>query len=185
MLVKNSADRYSSLTVGLHWMIFLLLVAVYACMELRGFAEKGSALRNGMSALHFMLGLSVLLLVVLRLASRAVGGPAPGIRPPLPLWQARSAAVLHVLLYAFMIAMPLLGWLTLSAGGKPIPFFGAVLPPLLGTNVELSRQIKEVHETLATVGYFLIGVHAAAGLAHRYLFKDNTLARMLPWASRP
>jgi cytochrome b561 len=30
------------------------------------------------------------------------------------------------------------------------------------------------------VGYFLIGIHAAAALAHHYIQRDNTLVRMLP-----
>jgi cytochrome b561 len=40
--------------------------------------------------------------------------------------------------------------------------------------------VKEVHETIGTIGYFLIGLHAAAALAHHYLWRDNTLLRMLP-----
>jgi len=36
------------------------------------------------------------------------------------------------------------------------------------------------HETLAPLGYWLIGLHAAAALFHHYLLKDNTLMRMMP-----
>jgi cytochrome b561 len=68
----------------------------------------------------------------------------------------------------------------LSAAGKPIPFFGLELPPLIGENKELAKTIKEVHETGGTVGYYLIGLHTAAALFHHYLVRDNTLRRMLP-----
>ena len=79
-----------------------------------------------------------------------------------------------------MIGMPILGWLLLSASGKPIPFFGLHLPALISENKSVADTIKEIHETGGTVGYFLIGFHAAAGLFHHYFVRDNTLLRILP-----
>lgn len=46
----NNTDRYGALSIGLHWLILLLLIAVYATIELRGIFPKGSALRDGMKA---------------------------------------------------------------------------------------------------------------------------------------
>jgi cytochrome b561 len=177
--LKNSDIRYSSQVIGLHWLMLVLLAAVYACMELRGLAPRGSDLRAGLKSLHFLLGLSVLALVVVRLAVRWRAGPAPGIRPPVPTWQDWLARLMHLALYAFMIATPILGWLTLSAEGKPIVLFGLHVPSILGADEVLSDQLKEVHEALATAGYFLIGLHAAAALIHHYIVRDNTLLRML------
>jgi cytochrome b561 len=79
-----------------------------------------------------------------------------------------------------MIGMPLAGWVVLSAAGLPIPFFGLELPPLVGQDKALALQVVELHETVGTFGYWLIGLHALAALAHHYLWKDNTLRRMLP-----
>lgn len=76
--------------------------------------------------------------------------------------------------------MPLVGWLILSAAGKPVPFFGLQLPPLIGQNSNWAELLKEVHGTGATVGYILIGLHAAAALYHHYFLRDNTLSRILP-----
>ncbi len=180
MAFKNSDIRYGSWVIGLHWLMLVLLAAVYACMELRGLAPKGSDLRAGLKPLHFLLGLSVLALVVVRLAMRWGAGAAPDIRPPAPIWQERLARLMHLALYAFMIATPILGWLTLSAEGRPIVLFGLHVPSLLGADKTLSEQLQDVHETLATAGYFLIGLHAAAALAHHYITRDNTLLRMLP-----
>lgn len=182
MSAKNTANRYSSLSIGLHWLMLLLLVAVYATIELRGIFPKGSAPRDAMKMWHFMLGLSVLATVFVRLAARLAGG-TPAILPTPPKWQTGLAHAMHAGLYALMIAMPLLGWLLLSASGKPIPFFGLELPALIGASKDLAEQIKEVHETLGTLGYFLIGLHAAAGLYHHYVVRDNTLRRMLPTQS--
>ena len=46
----------------------------------------------------------------------------------------------------------------------------------------LAEQIEEIHETVGTIGYWLIGLHAAASLFHHYVQRDNTLARM--WMRR-
>ena len=71
---------------------------------------------------------------------------------------------MHYALYLMMIGLPFAGWLILSAAGKPIPFFGLELPPLVDKNPDLAGQIKEWHETIGNAGYFLIGLHAAAAL---------------------
>lgn len=181
---KNPANRYSALSIGIHWLMLLWLVAVYGSMELREFFPKGSAPREAMKMWHFMLGLSVLALVLIRLAGRATGS-TPAIQPAPPNWQVRLGRAMHLGLYAWMIGMPLLGWLLLSAAGKPIPFFGLHLPVLMGASKELASQVKEVHEALGSAGYFLIGLHAAAGLFHHYALGDNTLRRMLPFRTLP
>ena len=64
--------------------------------------------------------------------------------------------------------------------GKPNRTIGLPVPSLIGTDVALSRQLKDVHEALATLGYVLIGLHAMAALLHHYVMRDNTLVRMLP-----
>ena len=171
--------RYSTLSISLHWLMLLLLAAVYACIELRVQFPRGSDTRELLKTWHFMLGLSVLLLVVIRLAARVMGS-APPITPALPVWQQRAAQLVHLLLYALLIGMPIIGWLILSAEGKSIPFFFLDLPALLAPNEALARQLEEIHETAGLVGYYLIGLHAAAALIHHYVLRDDTLRRMLP-----
>lgn len=180
MRFKNSGARYSSYVIGLHWLMLLLLVAIYACMEVRDFVPKGSALRANLKTLHFLLGLGILALVVVRLGVRWGAGAAPAIEPRMGAWAAWSARLMHYALYAFMIVTPILGWLALSAAAKPVDLFGLPLPMLVGANEALSRQLKDIHEALTTAGYVLIGLHAAAALLHHYLIRDNTLLRMLP-----
>ena len=176
---RNSTDRYGLLSIGLHWFMLLLLAAVYACIELRELFPKGSDLREGLKTWHFMLGLSVLILVALRLAVRLTD-TLPRVEAEQPGWQKLLAKLMHYALYGFMIAMPLAGWLMLSAAGKPIPFFGLQWPALMGESKNVAAFIKEIHEAGGTVGYFLIGFHAAAALFHHYLLRDGTLRRMLP-----
>lgn len=176
---RNSDERYGSLSIGLHWFMLILIAAVYALMELRGIFPKGSDGRELMKTWHYMLGLSVLVLALLRLVV-SLASRAPRILPEPAAMQRAVAKLMHVALYALMIGMPLLGWLILSAEGDPIPFFGLHLPPMIGPDEALKETIEEIHETFGTVGYFLIGLHAAAALFHHYFVRDNTLKRMLP-----
>ena len=177
---RNTTDRYGALSIAMHWLMLLLLIGVYAFINLADAFPKGSDLRAEMKAWHFMLGLCVFALVVVRLATRLASGAAPRVEPELARWQQRLAGWMHLVLYLFMIGMPLLGWLVLSASAKPIPFFGLQLPALIGENKSFADALKEIHETIGTIGYWLIGLHAAAALFHHYVTRDNTLARMLP-----
>ena len=176
---RHTADRYGSLSIALHWVMLLLLAAVYACMELRGNFPKGSGLREGLKTWHFMLGLSVLVLVSVRVAARFLD-IVPRIEPAAPEWQIKVAKLMHLALYGLMIGMPILGWLILSADGRPVPFFGVQLPSLTGESVAIAEWAEEIHEAGGTVGYVLVALHAAAALLHHYVMRDNTLRRMLP-----
>jgi cytochrome b561 len=179
MGAKIGSARYGSLLICLHWLMLLLIVAVYACIELRVLYPRGSEVREALKMWHYMLGLGIFSLVWLRLLARFVG-PAPAIVPQPPRWQLFVAHLTELAIYAFMIIMPLLGWLILSGENQPVPFFGLELPALIGENKALAKQLEEVHETIGNVGYFLIGIHAAAALVHHYFQRDNTLVRMMP-----
>lgn len=179
MNMRNTTERYGSLSIWLHWLMLLILIAVYACIELREFYPKGSDPREALKTWHFMLGLTVFVLVWVRIFAR-ISAVSPRVIPEPAAWQSLSAKLIHLALYVLMIAMPILGWLLLSAAGKPIPFFGLELPALVSKNKDLADLIKEIHETGGTVGYFLVGFHAAAALFHHYVLRDNTLLRMLP-----
>ncbi len=180
---RNSKDRYGALTIGLHWVMLLLLIAVYTCIELRGFYPKGSDIREALKTWHYMLGLSVFGLVWFRLLFWLIGS-FPQIEPELHKWQKLSSLLVKIILYLLMILMPLAGWLMLSAEGKSIPFFGLQIPALINENKSVAELIKEIHTTFGTVGYFLIGLHAIAALYHHYISRDNTLRNMLPLGSK-
>jgi cytochrome b561 len=166
---RNTTDRYGSLLIGMHWLMLLLLIAVYAMINLHDLAPKGSELRAELKVWHFMFDLCVLALVFARLATRLSSGAAPCITPPIPRWQERTAEGLYIALYAFMLGMPVLGWLAVSAKGEPVLFLGLQLPALIGRDKALYDSLKEIHETIGTIGYYLIGLHAAAALVHHYV----------------
>jgi cytochrome b561 len=172
--------RYPDSAILLHWLVLLLVVAAYACILLRTNFERGSDIREGLKAWHFMLGLSVLAATFLRIGLRVLVWKAPPITPPPPRMLHLLSIAARLAIYAWLIAMPIAGWTILSAEGDPIPFWDLNLPPLTSPDKALADQVKELHETSGTIGYFLLGLHAAAALFHHYFMKDDTLRRMLP-----
>ncbi len=179
MTTYDTPQQYHKVSIALHWLLLALMIAVYACIELREFYPKGSDIRENFKTWHFMLGLLILGLASFRLVFRCFQSTPP-IQPTPPKWQTGLAHLAHTFLYVLMIAVPIGGWLILSAAGKPIPFFGLSLPALVEENKELAKTIKKIHTTVGEIGYYVIALHAAAALFHHYIVKDNTLRRMLP-----
>jgi cytochrome b561 len=182
MSEQSAGGRYTSSAMAFHWVMLALVIAVYACILLRENFPRGSDVREALKSWHFMLGLSVLGLGVMRLALRVLVWKAPAITPRPPQYLIWLSAGAHASLYALLFAMPVAGWIILSAEGEAIPFN---LPPLAGADESLAKSVKELHETGGTIGYFLIGLHAAAALFHHFMMKDSTLVRMLPWGRSP
>lgn len=179
MNANTGRTHYAPLSIVLHWAMFLLIAGAYSCILLREYFPRGSDLREGLKAWHFMLGLTILVLFIIRIAAQFLS-TRPPITPPPPAWQMHLSRGVHLALYAFMAVMPLLGWTILSAEGATIPFYGLELFPLVSPDEAFADQVQDLHETIGTIGYWLIGLHAAAALAHHYYVRDDTLKRMLP-----
>ncbi|MDR2212404.1 MAG: cytochrome b [Pseudomonadales bacterium] len=174
----NSTARYGTLSLALHWLTALLIVAVYALMHVHEALGRTPAAATA-ELWHSMLGLLVLLLTLIRLPLRFMQ-PAPAIEPPLVQWQHWLSLATHGALYVLiLLAMPILGWLLLSAEGHDISFFGLPLPALSARDPARAETVKEIHETIGNIGYALIALHTAAALYHHYVLRDNTLVRML------
>jgi cytochrome b561 len=177
--MSRPSNRYSIASIVLHWLMLILIIGAYAAIELREVFPKGSEPREALKTWHFMIGLSVLGLVWLRIAARLAWKP-PLARDQGSAWRRRAARITHLALYAFMIGMPIAGWLILSAEGKSIPWFGLELPALVGKNATFAEQVEEIHKLGGSLGYWLIGIHAAASLFHHYVLRDPVFLRMMP-----
>lgn len=174
------AERYAPAAIFFHWAIALLVVIAYAAVIAKGYLPKGSAPRALSMTIHEWAGVVVLILAVPRLLWRTIkGAPAP---LPGQGWLVRaSSAAVHLLLYLFLFAQPVLGYLTLNAGGHvlTIPGLDVALPQFIGKDAEVGRSIKDIHETIGSAFYWVIGLHALAALWHHYFRRDDTLRRML------
>ena len=179
MTLKNDSRRYGAVSRALHWGIAALVIGIIAFVELHEFFPKDSSERKGLMMLHIQIGMLLFGLTALRLAWRAAN-PPPAIAPAPQAWEARLATLMHVALYASMLALPVLGVAMAQAGGKPLAFLGTPLPVFLAENKALGKMLKEAHEVVGNIAIGLIAFHAVAAFWHHFVKGDNTLARMLP-----
>lgn len=135
----------------------------------------------GHSSTWFMFpcGISILVLMVVRLLLRLKYPTPPIIPKPKPMMTG-LAHLGHLVIYLLFIALPVIGLVMMYNRGNPWFAFGLTMPYASEANFERVDSLKSWHETLANLGYFVIGLHAAAALAHHYFWKDNTLLRMMP-----
>ena len=171
--------RYAASRRALHWGIAVLMVLAYVFILGRENFERGTDARLAMVQAHFWIGIAILALMLPRLLL-FFSRPAPVVQPPLPAWQAIPAKGLHLLLYAMLLAQPVLGLLTAWTDGKELllPFTQIVIPPLLSPDEALAHRFEDLHELIGNAFYWVVGLHVAAALYHHFIRRDDTLRRM-------
>lgn len=174
----SNPNRYSTLTIALHWLMALLILGMLG-VGLWMTELKNSPTKIEVYTWHKWIGLTILGLAAIRLIWRLYR-QAPAALPG-PAWQQRAASATHGLMYALMLAMPLTGWLQNSASGFPLTWFGLFkVPALIARNRDAFEFWQQTHEWLAWSLMALIAVHLAAALKHHLIDRDHTLRRMLP-----
>jgi cytochrome b561 len=85
-----------------------------------------------------------------------------------------------------MIAMPLIGWGMVSAGGYPIVLlWGIHLPAILPPSASLHALLWTAHQFLGLAFFALILLHLAAGLFHALIRRDGVFQSMAGGDARP
>ena len=138
---------------------------------------------------HKSFGFLVLALAVLRLAWR-FANPSPGLPDGMPAIERIAAHLGHAGLYALLLALPLSGWLMVSASpwGIPTVLFEVLpvphlpVPEALGGKAEAEAVLKELHEVLGFALLALVVLHVAAALKHHFINRDTVLRRMVSTA---
>lgn len=173
------ATRYNGFAKLLHWLVVALLVAQFAVAWTMPDVHKDTRPVD-LIAWHLSLGMTILLVVIVRLGWRQVSDiPPPPADLPAPL--ALLSRATHFALYAILIAMPLLGWINANARGWTVRLFGAIpMPALVPSGSGWGHQMGDVHQIVAWVLLGVAGLHVAGALYHRLILKDATLSRMLP-----
>lgn len=160
----------------LHWALAALVLA----MLFIGLAMVGTAgpAYATLIALHRPIGIAILALALVRLVIR-LRSPVPALPDDLPTLQARAARGSHVLLYAAMIGLPLIGWAMLSAGGYPVRLTpGILLPPILPESGWAFGLLRLGHTIVALLFLALILGHLTVALAHGLIRRDGVLRSM-------
>ena len=184
-------SRYSLVAIVLHWLIAALILANIG-VGWRMSGLKGLA-QFELFQLHKSIGVTVLLLSLLRIAWRLVNKPPRHATALTPVEQ-RASSIVHGLLYAFILAVPLTGWVVVSASAYNLPtvLFGVAPWPHLAFVHDLPTALRKLidtrvgalHQWLAWSMLALAGVHAAAALKHHLWDRDDVLARMAPLPRR-
>ena len=139
--------------------------------------ERSPAKIDVMTA-HKSLGITLLLLVLLRLAWR-IGHRAPPPPPGSGRWEIRAAWLSHLGLYLLMIALPLSGWLSASTSIVPWKLWWLIpWPDIAAPNQALHEIAEEVHEVMVKLLIALLALHVAAALRHHFLKRNDVLRRM-------
>ena len=182
MQVFNTPQRYGAVVQVLHWATVILVVAAWLLGTFGDDLPRGAARDAGLY-IHMTAGLTVIAIVVLRMLWRTVDAPPAPEKTPLGPWLDRAGRLAHVVLYVLLIAVPAVGIAAQFARGRPVPLFGlGEIPSPWAVDRAFARLVTEVHELLANTLLAVACLHAAAALAHHWLFRDRTLARMLPGA---
>jgi len=172
----RETNRYGRPARWLHWSMALLII---------GMVFVGATMVDSVAAwqptavqLHKWLGLTLLVLVALRLAYR-LRHRAPALPSDLPRLQALGARAAHVGLYLLMFAMPLVGWAMQGAAGTPVVMPGGwVLPALVAPDLATYGLLRDLHALFAYTLFALILLHAGGGLYHGFVRRDGVLESM-------
>ena len=177
-------QRYGTTAMALHWVVALLVLAqIVLGWWMLDLPKSPPGLRAGWFNLHKSLGLSIGLLALARLAWR-LRHPAPPLPASMPPWQARAAQLSHGLLYACLIAQPLVGYLGSSFTKYPIKYFGLTLPHWGWESPALKDLSSAIHLGIAVLFTALVALHVAAALKHLLLDRDGVFQRMWPVMGR-
>ncbi|MBN3789880.1 cytochrome b/b6 domain-containing protein [Burkholderia sp. Ac-20353] len=161
----------------LHWVMAAMIVAMLFIGV--GMVASVSERHAVLVAVHKPLGVAVLVLVCLRVVVR-LSSRAPALPGDLPGWQKAAAHGSHLVMYALMVAMPLIGWAMLSAGGYPVTLGGGVqLPAIVSADPVAFAWLRIAHRWVAYLFFATFLAHFAAALYHGLVRRDGVLKAMV------
>ena len=171
----TTSTHFNAVARVLHWLMAIMILAM---LFLGAGMMTSLTHRPWMINLHRPLGIAILLLVMVRLYNRLKHSPPP-LPATLPSWQKLGAHISHVALYALMVALPLIGWATLSAAGYPVTMFGGLaLPPIVPVSAVWYGFLRDAHSVLAWLLFATVLAHLAAALIHGWIYRDGVFSSM-------
>ncbi|HZZ12493.1 MAG TPA: cytochrome b [Paraburkholderia sp.] len=178
---RQDTNRYSGPAIALHWLIAVLIIGGFylgwIMTDIPGFTPT----KLKYFSWHKWIGVTIFVLAVVRVLWRATHR-APALDDATPTWQKAAAHLVHGVLYALMLAIPLSGYFYSSAAGIQVVYLGIVpLPTLIGPDQALKASLRTVHVLLNYTLLVLVGLHVLAALKHQFIDRDGLLARMMPF----
>lgn len=173
--------RYTATAIALHWLVAVLVIAMIAFgWWMQEIPKTPVGPRADAYNLHKSIGMSVLLLMFVRVLWRTAH-PPPRL-PPMPLWQARTARFVHVLLYVCLFVQPLSGYLGSAYSGYPVKFFGLALLTWAPNDAAVKDAMSLIHLGNSWLLVTAFALHLAGSFKHALIDRDGSFRRMWPWA---
>jgi cytochrome b561 len=173
------AEVYNPALRALHWLMAFVIFTALGLGVWAALLPRGD-LRPEVLFVHKSFGVAALALIVLRILVRLAVG-APAYAAPLGRLVHAAAGSAHLALYALMIAMPVSGYITSSAGGHDVSFFGLfTLPNLIPRDKALDEAASQAHFVFAWALGITLALHLAAVVWHARVKRDTVLTRMWP-----
>jgi len=179
-MLRNSSNSWGPVAVGLHWLLAILIIGQFVLGAVAADMPV-SPVKFDLFVWHKSLGVTILLLVILRLIWRLTN-PVPRLPTGVPARERRLAHTSHYLLYGFTIIVPLSGWIVSDTSRIPFRIYWSIpTPDLMPASREVSELAANVHGFLVVLMIVIIAVHVLAALRHHFVTHNDVLLRMLPW----
>ena len=181
MRLTNDRSAYGAVSMALHWLALIAIVAMFWSGFNADFAEEAGdrEARRAFMSLHVSMGASFILLLALRVMAH-YAQPQPAPLPQPPALRLLANATHHLLLLAIIVQI-ISGPLAVWSGGRAINVFSLFSLPSLFP--QRSESVHEFAELMHAIGRWaligLIGLHVLGVLKHVLIDRDNTLRRML------
>ena len=174
---RAQAARYTLPAILFHWTSFALVVFVGVLGLLFGSIPRPN--RMFWINIHAVFGLAVLALAMARLFWR-MRRPPPAYPGGVSEITRRLSQPVHLLLYALMVVLPLVGIVAFVWHARVFDFGLFKLDFGVASTKPVYEAAEEIHEMLAYSLFGLAGLHGLAALWHHFVQKDGMLARMWP-----
>ncbi|AET92026.1 MULTISPECIES: cytochrome b [Caballeronia] len=176
--LPGPSERFAGPLIALHWLIAVAIIAMLCIGFYMVGLPRGLPFKSDLINFHKSLGITVFLLVLMRILVRLAYGRPP--LPPMPTWQRAAASITQALLYVGMVAMPLTGYLGSSFNKFGTKFWGLTLPQWGWDDKHLRGIFFGIHETIAWIMAALVIVHFLGAMKHQLIDRDGLLRRMWP-----
>jgi len=175
-----SARGYDRVAVALHW---LVAAGVFTMIGLGWYMTeipKGTPQRAFFFNLHKSIGVTLALIVLLRVFWRWKHKP-PALPAGTASWVVSASKLSHGLLYALLVLMPAVGFIASNFSKYGVTYFGLFkIGPFFPENKALYELFQGIHHAASEVLVIVICIHIAGALKHLLIDKDGVFFRMLP-----
>ncbi len=170
-------DRYDVGAIAFHWAVAALIVFLGVLGLL--FEDLPRQSRPFWINVHGSVGLVYVALVIARLAWRA-GNRPPDLPPDVGELSRRASHAAHLLLYALMASIPMLGFVAFVWHGRAFDYGLFQIDFGVPSDRAVFHPAEEIHSFLAYALFGLAALHAAGALWHHFVRRDRVLMRMIP-----